>query len=72
MCLEMSPSPSELASAPPSINSELGTYPPVPLPLIREGGIMVSEGASAPSGTIVPLALLRKGVRGIGPQFTIY
>jgi len=50
MSLEMSPCPLELASAPPSINSELGTYPPDPLPLIREGRIMVSEGADAPSG----------------------
>ena len=50
MSLEMSPCPLELASAPPLINSELGTYPPDPLPLIREGGIMVSEGADAPSG----------------------
>ena len=41
---------SELASGPPLINSKLGTYPPVPLPLLREGGIIVSEGASAPSG----------------------
>jgi len=39
-----------LASEPLLINSELETYPPVPLPLIREGGIMVSEGALAPSG----------------------
>ena len=30
MSLEMSPSPSELASEPPLINSELGTYPPWP------------------------------------------
>jgi hypothetical protein len=50
MSLEMSPSPLASASEPPLINSELGTYPPDPLPLIREGGIMVSEGADAPSG----------------------
>ena len=31
MSLEMSPSPSELVSEPPLINSELGTYPPDPL-----------------------------------------
>ncbi len=55
MSLEMSPSPSASASAPPSINSELGTYPPDPLPLIREGGIMVSEGADAPSGFPFPI-----------------
>ncbi len=41
---------SESALAPLSVNSKLGTYPPDPLPLIREGGIMVSEGADAPSG----------------------
>jgi hypothetical protein len=29
----------------------LVTYPPDPLPLLREGGIMVSEGADAPSGS---------------------
>jgi len=45
MSLGMSPSPSELASEPPSINSELGTYPLDPLPLIREGGTTVPEGA---------------------------
>ena len=50
MSLAMSPSPLELASVPPLINNELGTYPPDPLPLLREGGIMVSEGADAPSG----------------------
>ncbi len=44
MSLEMSPSPSASASVPPLINSELGTYPPDPLPLIREWAIMVSEG----------------------------
>jgi len=44
MSLEMSPSHLELASEPPSINSELGTYLPDLLPLLREGGIMVSEG----------------------------
>jgi len=32
MCSEMLPSHSELALAPPSINSELVTYPPAPLP----------------------------------------
>ena len=50
MSLGISPSHSESASEPLSINSELRTYPPDPLPLIREGGIMVSEGADAPSG----------------------
>ncbi len=50
MSLKTSLSRLELASAPPSVNSELGTYPPDPLPLLREGGIMVSEGADAPSG----------------------
>ena len=50
MSLEMSPCPSASASAPHLINSELGTYPPDPLPLLREGGIIVSEGASASSG----------------------
>ncbi len=50
MSLKTSPSPSASASVPPLINSELGTYPPDPLPLLREGGIMVSEGADAPSG----------------------
>ncbi len=50
MSLEMSPCHSESASAPPSINSELGTYAPVPLPVLREEGIIVSEGASIPSG----------------------
>jgi hypothetical protein len=50
MFLKTSLSRLELALAPPLINSELGTYPPDPLPLLREGGIMVSEGADAPSG----------------------
>ena len=50
MSLEMSPSPLASASEPHSINSELGTYPPDPLPFLREGGIMVSGGADAPSG----------------------
>jgi len=50
MSLEMSPSRLESVSERPLINSELVTYPPDPLPLIREGGIMVSEGADAPSG----------------------
>jgi len=50
MSLEMSPSPLESASEPPLINSELGIYPPDPLPLSREGEIMVPEGADAPSG----------------------
>ncbi len=44
MSLEMSPSPLELASEPPLINSELGTYPPVPLPLIRERGRVFRRG----------------------------
>ncbi len=50
MSLEMSPCHLELASEPPLINSGLGTYPPDPLPLLREGGIMVSEGTDTPSG----------------------
>ena len=50
MSLEMSPCHSASASGPPLINSELGTYPPDPLSLIREGGIMVSGGADDPSG----------------------
>ena len=41
---------SALGSPRALINSKLGTYPPDPLPLIREGGIMVAEGADAPSG----------------------
>ena len=61
MSLEMSPCHLESASEPPSISSELETYPPDPLPLIREGGIMVSEGADAPSG--FPFTIrYRKGV----------
>ena len=50
MSLEILPCPLGLALASPLINSRLGTYPPDPLPLSREGGIMVSEGADAPSG----------------------
>ena len=64
MSLGISLSHSESASEPLSVNSELGTYPPqhpeksliflgtrlTPLPLLREGGIMISEGADAPSG----------------------
>jgi len=38
MSLEMSPSRSASASPPLLVNSELETYPPNPLPLIREGG----------------------------------
>ena len=66
MSLEMSPS--RLASAPSLINSELVTYPPDPLPLIREGGIMVSEGADAPSG--FPFTIrYQKGVQeGLRPS----
>ncbi len=51
MSSKMSPCRLASASEPPLINREyLTTYPPDPLPLIREGGIMVSEGADAPSG----------------------
>ncbi len=68
MCLEISPSRSELASAPVLRNSESGTYPPDPLPLIREGGIMVSEGASAPSGFPFTISY-QKGVQeGLRPS----
>ena len=44
MSLEMSPCHLESASGPHLINSELGTYPPDPLPLLREGG-RIERGA---------------------------
>jgi len=50
MSLEMSPCPSVSASGPHLINSQSGIYPPDPLPLIREGGIIVPKEANAPSG----------------------
>jgi len=72
MSLEMSLSPSASVSEPPSINNEWGTYPPDPLPLLREGGIMVSEGASAPSG--FPFTIrYQKGVQeGRSPSYIIH
>jgi len=45
MSLERSPSPLELALELLLINSELVTYPPDPLPLVREGGNMGKRGA---------------------------
>jgi len=37
------------------------TYPPDPLPLLREGGNIVSEGANAPSGfPVTPYSPLSK------------
>ncbi len=47
MSLGISLSRSESASAPLSVNSKLGTYPPDPLPLLREGGVDVREGDKA-------------------------
>jgi len=38
----------------------LATYPPDPLPLLREGGVQVREGRS-PSLKSLPPLLLRKG-----------
>ena len=69
MSLEMSPSPLELASERPLINSELGTYPPDPLPLIREGGIMVSEGADAPSGFPFTISYQKGVEEGRSPSY---
>ena len=71
MSLEMSPSPSESASEPPLINSELGTYPPDPLPLIREGGIMVSEGADAPSGFPFTISYQKDVQEGRSPSYIL-
>ena len=65
----ISPSRSELASEPPSIDSELGTYPPDPLPLIREGGIMVSEGADAPSGFPFTIRYQKGAQEGLCPFY---
>jgi len=42
-----------------------GTYPPDPLPLVREGGIIVSEGADAPSGFPFTIRYQRKGEEGL-------
>ena len=61
MSLEMSPCHLESASEPRLINSEVVTYPPDPLPLLREGGIVVSEGADAPSGFLFTIRY-QKGV----------
>ena len=68
MSSEMLPCHSELESELRLINSELETYPPVPLPLSREGGIMVTEGALAPSGFPFNIRY-QKGVReGLRPS----
>jgi len=40
-----------------SVERWFRTYPPDPLPLLREGGIIVSEGADAPSGFPVTLLI---------------
>ena len=60
MSLEMLPSPSASPSAPPLINSKLVTYPPDPLPLIREREMWVREGLH-PSLKSLPPLLLRRG-----------
>ena len=69
MSLGISPSHSESASEPLSVNSELGTYPPNPLPLIREGGIMISEGADAPSGFPFTISYQKDVQEGRSPSY---
>jgi hypothetical protein len=68
MSLEISPSRSASASPPLWVNSELETYPPNPLPLIREGGIMVSEGADAPSGFPFTISYQKDVQEGLCPS----
>jgi hypothetical protein len=65
----ISPFRSESASAPLSVNSKLETYPPDPLPLIREGGIMVSEGADAPSGFPLTISYQKDIQEGLRPSY---
>jgi len=43
------------------------TYPPDPLPLIREGGSISKRGGFAPSLKSLPLPFIKgKGIKGIG------
>jgi len=42
----------------------LGTYPPDPLPLVREGGVKVREGASPPLKNLFPLSFEGEGDKG--------
>jgi len=44
----------------------LVTYPPYPLPLIREGGVKAGEGGKAPSlKSPPPLLVKERGIEGV-------
>ena len=65
MSLRISPSHLDSASEPPSVNNELGTYPPDPLPLLREGGVQVREGRSPSLKSLPPLLEKERGIKGV-------
>ena len=56
----------ESGSARLSLNSELATYPPDPLPLIREGGGYLKRGASPLLDTPGFLTRIRMATRERG------
>jgi len=47
-----------------AVNS-LVTYPPDPLPLIREGGVWVREGRSPSLKSLPPLLPKERGIKGV-------
>jgi hypothetical protein len=47
------------------ISDGLATYPPDPLPLIREGGSVSKRGAKPPSKTSSPSPLKERGIKGV-------
>ncbi len=69
MSSEMSLSPLVSASEPSSINSELGTYPPDPLPLLREGGNYGFRRGVSPFGLFLCYQMLKESFRGVKPLY---
>jgi hypothetical protein len=43
----------------------LATYPPDPLPLIREGGVWVREGLRPSLKSLPPLLPKERGIKGV-------
>jgi len=43
----------------------LATYPPVPLPLVREGGVKVREGLRPSLKSLPPLLDKERGIKGV-------
>jgi len=43
----------------------LATYPPDPLPLLREGGVPVREGRSPSLKSLPPLLEKERGIKGV-------